>query len=124
MFVPMADAAPPASKDDPAYLRTEIVAPLRDEPVSWNLMLQPFRDEASTPIEDAARRWNTEHTIVARLTLPSQDLTSPANTEVEESIDRMELNPSNTTPEHRPLGNINRARLKVYEASQDLRRPE
>lgn len=122
-FVPMADAALPVTKGDPDYLRHEIVERVRNEDVGWNLMVQLYRDEASTPIENAAKAWNTAHVIVGRLTIPRQDLAAAAHAAVAERIDAMELNPWNTTPEHRPLGNINRARLRVYQASQDVRRP-
>lgn len=121
-FVPMADAAPPPDDRDPDYLRREIVARLRTEPVSWNLMVQPFHDERTTPIEDAAVRWNTPHVIVGRLTIPAQDLTAPDRAAVEQAVDLLDFNPWSTVPEHRPLGNINRARRLVYGASQDLRR--
>jgi len=122
-FVPMTDSAPEASKDDPDYLRHEFADRLRGQPVSWNFMVQLFEDEETTPIEDAASRWNTEHITIARLTIPQQDLTDPEHTAAEDAIDLMEFNPWNTIDELRPLGSINRARLRVYEASQDLRRP-
>ena len=122
-LVPMADSAPEPAKDDPDYLRHEIVARLRVEPVSWNFMVQLFRDEETTPIEDAATRWGTELVNIARLTIPQQDLTQSGQAAVGDAVDSMEFNPWNTTEELRPLGSINRARLRVYEASQDTRRP-
>jgi hypothetical protein len=120
----MADSAPEPAKDDPDYLRHEFVARLRAEPVSWNFMVQPFRDEETTPIENAAARWDTEQVHIARLTIPQQDLTEPGHAAVEDAIDAMEFNPWNTTDELRPLGSINRARRRVMQASQDTRRPQ
>jgi len=122
-FVPMADSAPEPVADDPDYLRHEFVARLATERVSWNLMVQLFRDEATTPIEDAATRWNTEHVIIARLTIPQQDLAEPRHGDVDDAVAATRFNPWNTTEELRPLGSINRARDRVYEASQDTRRP-
>jgi hypothetical protein len=123
-FVPMTDSAPEPAKDDPDYLRHEFVARLRTEPVSWNFMVQPFRDEETTPIENAAARWDTEQVHIARLTIPQQDLTQPEHAAVEKAIDAMEFNPWNTTEELRPLGSINRARRRVMQASQDTRRTQ
>ena len=44
-------------------------------PLHWDLELQFFVDEATTPIEDASRTWPDAETpivTVARLTLPQQ----------------------------------------------------
>lgn len=121
-FVPTTAAAPPQAPDDPDYLRHELVDRLRGGPVSWRLLVQPYRDERSTPIEDASRTWASEPVPVARLTIPRQDLDAPGHAEVERRVDAMEFNPWTTVDDHRPLGNINRARKPVYEASQQLRR--
>ena len=123
-FVPMADSAPEPDKDDPDYLRHEFVGRLATEPVSWNYMVQLFFDEEKTPIEDAATRWSSEFVNIARLTIPQQDLTAPGHGDVEDSVDSLEFNPWTTTEEFRPLGSINRARRRVYDASQATRKTQ
>lgn len=121
-FVPMAPSAVESPRRDPNYLRREIAARLRSEAVGWKLMVQLFESEKTTPIENAATRWSTEHSTIAHLTIPAQDLSAADSAAVEEAVDLIEFNPWNTVDELRPLGNINRARLKVYQASQDIRR--
>lgn len=121
-FVPMASSAVESTQRDPNYLRSEITARLRSEAVGWKLMVQLFESEKTTPIENAATRWSTEHNTIAHLTIPAQDLSAADGAAVEEAVDLIEFNPWNTVDELRPLGNINRARLKVYQASQDIRR--
>ncbi len=121
-FVPMAASAVESPQRHPNYLRGEIAARLRSEAVGWKLMVQLFESEEATPIENAATRWSTEHSTIAHLTIPAQDLSAADSVAVGEAVDLTEFNPWNTVDELRPLGNINRARLKVYQASQDTRR--
>ncbi len=45
-------------------------------PLHWDMQLQYFANEASTPIEDASVNWPTPYTTVARLMLPKQDTRS------------------------------------------------
>jgi catalase len=121
-FVPMSASAEEPRPRDPDYLRHEIVARLLGEAVGWKFMIQLFESEATTPIENAAVSWDTEHTTIAKLTIPAQDLSAPDRVATEKTVDLQELSPWNTVDELRPLGNINRARRKVYQASQDVRR--
>ncbi|HYX48416.1 MAG TPA: hypothetical protein VE843_01640, partial [Ktedonobacteraceae bacterium] len=49
------------------------------------------------------------------------DLHTAAAQEAEALVDNLEFNPWNTTDDFRPLGNLNRARRIVYQASANYR---
>ena len=87
-------------------------------PLHWDLQLQFFSSEESTPIEDASVNWNTPYTTVARLMLPQQDATSPAGLEFSERVEATVIDPWQALAEHRPLGDVQRARKVVYFESQ------
>ena len=77
-------------------------------------------DEKSTPIEDTAVEWKERVSPpepVAVLTLARGDLSTADALAQAQIIDAMAFNPWNTTDEFRPLGNLNRARKAVYDAS-------
>ncbi|WP_027232923.1 peroxidase family protein [Phyllobacterium sp. UNC302MFCol5.2] len=115
-----APAAPEPSDKDPGYLSNEFARRLDRDDVRFELCLQPYVDVASTPIEDTAVEWleSVSRPIkVADLTI------SKPNSGIAEAftnarvIDELSFNPWNTTDEFRPLGNLNRARKSVYDAS-------
>ena len=66
-------------KGDPNYLSTEAGRRLAGGPVRFELCIQRYRDERSTPIEDTGVEW-TERVSppepVAVLTLPQGDITT------------------------------------------------
>ena len=119
---PVADAppAPPPSRTDPDYLRHELIDRLAATDVVFHLCVQRYVDARRTPIEDGAAEWREEDTPVVRvatLTIPRQDLRTAEARAAERRVDELAFNPWNTTDEFRPLGNLNRARKAVYEAS-------
>lgn len=108
----------------PEYLTDDFVLRLQRTDVEFTLQVQHFVDAGVTPIEDGAARWkemDTPPEPVARLTIPRQDLSTPAAKEEAASIERLAFDPWNTTDGFRPLGNLNRARAPVYEASASHR---
>ncbi|WP_010459434.1 hypothetical protein [Acidovorax radicis] len=94
----------------------EFSARLRQQDLQWDLQLQPFVDEATTPIEDASVDWPTPYTTVARLTLPRQD--PAADPTLAEQVDAAVFDPWQALAAHRPLGDVMRARKVVYFESQ------
>ena len=112
--------APAPPKDDPNYLSAEAARRLAQGDVRFELCLQRYVDEESTPIEDTAVEW-TERVSppepVAVLTIARGDLSTADALAQAQIIAGMAFNPWNTTDEFRPLGNLNRARKAVYDAS-------
>lgn len=113
-----ATGAPPARHVD---WGADMAARLARGPLVYDLELQPFVDEAITPIEDASVAWPTPYTSVARLTLPLQDLGSPEALALAQEVEAGVFDPWAALAAHRPLGDVMRARKVVYFASQQGR---
>jgi len=116
--------APRPPDDDPNYLSTEAARRLAHRDIRFELCVQRYVDEKSTPIENTAVEW-TERVSpaepVAVLTLPRGDLSTPDAQAQAQIIEKTAFNPWNTTDEFRPLGNLNRARKAVYDAGSAQR---
>lgn len=96
-------------------------AKLREKSLQWDLQLQPFVDEDRTPIEDASVNWPTPYTTVARLTLPRQDGDSDKGQAFAKQAEAAIFDPWQALADHRPLGDVMRARKVVYFESQKAR---
>jgi catalase len=110
----------PAGNPPPAARSRDIAEDMGQRlaagPLHWDLELQFFVDEATTPIEDASRTWPDAETpivTVARLTLPQQGA-GTASAEAEAA----KFDPWGGLAAHRPLGEIMRARKVAYFESQ------
>jgi Catalase len=119
-------AAPPSGRfdTDPDGLSKELAARLAASPVRFELAIQRYANERTTPIEDTSIAWEPSAAPiepVATLTIAQQDMTTAAAREKSRIINASAFNPWNTTDEFRPLGNLNRARKSVYAASAALR---
>ena len=97
---------------------SDVAARLLKGSLDWDLQLQPFVDERTTPIEDASVNWPTSYTTVARLTLPVQDLASEAGRAAAKKIEASVFDPWQALAAHRPLGDVQRARKVIYFQSQ------
>jgi len=102
-------------------LGTEFSARLARQPLQWDLQLQFFSNEPSTPIETADVVWPTPYTTVARLSLPKQDTNSPEGQALAQQIESGVIDPWQALAAHRPLGEVQRARKVVYFTSQQGR---
>lgn len=103
------------------YLREAMVRALSADDVRFDLMVQPQTDPRRMPIESAGVRWPASLSPpvhVATLRLPRQVFDSPAQLAF---AHRLSINPWHALPAHRPLGNLNRARLHVYRALSRMR---
>ena len=112
------------SDTDPGYLTAEAAKRLREGDVRMELCVQRFRDPRSTPIEDTGVEWRESVAPaepVAVLTIPQGDVTTPEAQTRWAAVDALAFNPWNTTEDFRPLGNLNRARKAVYDASAAVR---
>jgi len=113
-------ATPGASKDWGA----DFSARLSQQSLQWELQLQPFVNEELTPIENASVDWPTPYTTVARLTLPKQDTGSAKGKALATQVEAGVFDPWQALADHRPLGDVQRARKVVYFASQQGRLAE
>ena len=97
------------------YLREKLRAALKEGGIRFDFCIQLFVDEEKTPIEDAYIEWKESDSPpipVASLTIPKQNIDDQLQQEMED----MALSPWNTD-DIVPLGAINLARKKVYDAS-------
>src|SRR5262245_4639442 len=95
------------------YLRDRLVAHLAGREALFDLMVQFRTDSERMPIEDASVEWkehDSPYRPVARIRIPSQQLGSPEQAAAGE---RLSFNPWHALPDHRPLGNYNRARKTI-----------
>ena len=100
-------------------------ARLKRHALHWDLQLQPYLSEALTPIEDASAEWPEDvspFVTVGRLSLPPQDHSSTTGRELAAAIETAAFDPWIALAEHRPLGEVMRARKVVYFVSQQGRR--
>ena len=96
------------------YLRENMIRTLNDHDVEFDLMIQIQTDPHLMPIEDSSVRWPEKLSPfipVATVHIPKQQFESQA---LIEFTKRLKMNPWHCLPEHRPLGNLNRARLRLY----------
>jgi hypothetical protein len=103
------------------YLRQAMVKTLAREDVVFDVTIQVQTDPFLMPIENAAVAWPTRlspRVPAAVVRIPRQTFDSP------EQIDFARVltyNPWHSVPEHRPLGNISRARKRMYWELAQLR---
>lgn len=112
----------PVGNPPPAARSKDIAEDMRERlsigPVTYDLELQFFTDEATTPLEDLSRPWPESETpvvTVARLTLGLDDSVAA------DAIEKMKFDPWGGLAAHRPLGEVMRARKQAYYASQQGR---
>lgn len=101
--------------------RPALVAELRERPYEFDIQVQLCTDLDHMPVEDVTVRWSetlSPFVTVAKLRLPRQDIGGDDNLE---RMDATSMSPWRVTEEHRPLGNIMRARKEAYRQSSILR---
>jgi hypothetical protein len=109
---------------DPDHYTRDLVKRLREGGLEYEMRVQFFRDEATTPIEDHSVEWretDAPFIPVARLSIPQQDPESEAGKQLATRIEAFAFDPWHALPDHRPLGNVMRARNKAYRASTQAR---
>ena len=108
--------------DDPGdLLRDSMQVHLSQTEGCFDFMIQRQLDPGEMPVEDSTLTWSEEDSPfikVATVRVPMQEFGSPAQ---DEFCEDLSFNPWHALPEHRPLGNANRARRAVYDAISTLR---
>lgn len=118
-FVPMTEVDTkipglPFGRPSFNYLRENMIKTLNRKDVEFDLMIQLQTDAHLMPIENASVRWPEKRSPfipAATVHIPKQKFDSEAQFEFAK---RLKMNPWHCLPEHRPLGNQSRARLRMY----------
>jgi hypothetical protein len=106
------------------YLRQAMVATLARQAVEFDLLLQVQTDPFLMPIEHNAVLWPEQlspRVPAAVLRIPRQTFDSPEQLAFPSVLS---FNPWHCLPEHRPLGNQSRARLRMYQELSTFRQRE
>jgi hypothetical protein len=107
------------------FLRDDLAERLKSD-IVLDFLVQFYVDDARTPIEDTSIEWTTPLQKVAEVRIPKCNLNSAEAKKLTDQVNELSFSPWHATEDHRPLGNVMRARRVVYEASSALRghRPE
>jgi hypothetical protein len=116
-----ATTSPPLTTN---FLRDDLADRLRKGDLLLDFLLQFYVNDTETSIEDTSIPWalNAAPFVkVAQVRIPRCDLDDPSVRAVSEAVDRLSFSPWHATEDHRPLGNIMRARRVAYETSSAIR---
>lgn len=97
--------------------RADLVSRLKKGPLHYDLEAQFYLSDDVTPVEDLRDPWpesSSPFHAVARLTLPQQDLESAAGEDLAREVEHDRFDPWNALADHRPLGEVMRARKVAY----------
>jgi hypothetical protein len=118
----------PSGKPSPIEAKQDWALDVKDRltktDLTFDFQVQFFVDETSTPIEDASVDWQesvSPYVTVARLRIPQQDLSDAAGSQFAAQIEAAVFDPWGALMDHRPLGDVMRARKAVYYASEKTR---
>ncbi len=102
----------------------EIKTNLSENSWEYDFQVQFFVSEEHTPLEDASIKWNEEvspYVTVGKLSIPQQEFESASSKALSEKIEKGAFDPWTALLEHKPLGDVMRARKVVYFMSQKNR---
>jgi hypothetical protein len=105
------------------YFRDDLRQRLAKGDIGFDFLAQFYVDEIKTPL-DGAYAWKPEDAPfvkLAELTIHRRDLDSVEVKREEIYLAGVSFNPWHAIAEHRPLGNIQRARRLIYHASAKYR---
>jgi hypothetical protein len=88
-----------------------MVATLANHEIVYDFFIQFQTDAEKMPIEDPTVEWDSPLIKMATIRIPIQKFDTP---EQNEFGDNLSFNSWHALPEHRPLGNFNRARKIIY----------
>ncbi len=118
-------AEPVSGKKAADHFGAELADHLRKGPVVYDFRVQFFRDEKTTPIEDASVEWRESDApflTIARLTIPQQDPSSAKGVKLASFIEGLSFDPWHAQVELKPLGAMMRARNFAYRLSTEERK--
>lgn len=103
------------------YLTENMEKHLSGNEASFDFMIQVRKDSGRMPVEDAGVKWSEKESPfikVATLRIPAQVFRTG---EREELAEELSFSPAHSLMEHRPIGGINRARVKIYRHLSEFR---
>ncbi|WP_245460500.1 catalase [Rhizobium leguminosarum] len=110
----------PSEARGAGYLREAMIGHITRaaRPAVFDFCVQLNDDTSASTINNPTVEWTTPVEPVARITIPPQTFTSTAQLAFGENLS---FTPWHAMPEHRPLGEINEVRRRVYLSSSGLR---
>ena len=114
----------PGAQDEPDFLRKKMAEELKGGEGCFSFMVQLQDLGKYMPIEDPSVEWKVADSPfieVAVITIPAQEFDTPRQREFCETLS---FSPWNSLEQHRPVGQLNRIRRAVYEASSKYRHAE
>jgi hypothetical protein len=108
-------------KPGDSYLADNLERHLGQADASFDFLVQLRTDAGTMPIEDAAVEWSEERAPfvkVATLRIPRQEFRTA---ERDAMAAALSFSPAHALVEHRPIGGVNRARMRVYREQADFR---
>lgn len=108
----------PDTSDD-NYLRTNLVTRMKAQDTCIVVKMQLQTDPQHQFIEDTSVEWyerDSLFTTVGFVRIPKMNLEDPSLGSKQALCNNLAFTPWHALPQHRPLGNFQRARLKVYNA--------
>ena len=103
------------------YLTDNMQRHLQQHAAMFDFYVQLFKDEKTTPIEDAGVEWkaaDSPFVKVAEVEIPIQQFNTAERKELAEQFS---FSPANALQAHAPIGGINRARIQIYSVLSKFR---
>ena len=120
-FRPQQEYKSKVGKISSNYLREAMVSTLNQKEMVFDMLVQFQTDPVFMPLENASVVWSEKRSPlypVATLTIPKQSFNSEAQLNFARNLT---YNPWHTLSDHQPLGNQNRARYLIYQATSKMR---
>ncbi|HSR62125.1 MAG TPA: catalase family protein, partial [Gammaproteobacteria bacterium] len=112
---------PGQDKSDPDFLRKTMARELMNESACFEFTVQLQKPDKYMPIEDPSIEWRESDSPfipVAAINIPVQEFDT---SEQQSFCENLSFSPWNSLDAHRPIGELNRIRKQVYEASSRYR---
>ena len=106
---------------DPDFLRKNLAEELKTGEGCFNFMVQLQDPDKYMPIEDPSIEWkvsDSPYITIAKIRIPIQEFDT---VDQQTFCENLSFSPWNALSEHRPIGQLNRIRKEVYEASSKYR---
>lgn len=103
------------------YLTTNMQNHLRNYEATFDFVIQVQTNEKEMPINDASIKWDEKKAPFIKLgqiKIPTQKFTTKQRYDLAEVLS---FSPGHSLLDHRPIGDINRARIKIYEEMSRFR---